>query len=437
MTMEKIKALIDEKMQCFSTMKGLVEAQEKAKKEKLDPQEQEQFDKASQKYDELSVQAEALQKDLDNKHKLESYELDLKTVSRQAPFMRLADNAQKQAENESKKSFSECSDDEKYARQIDLFRKYLTFDADQRDRRFDEYDLRQGLPVAGGYVAAPTRWAVGLLEPLKKKVIMRQVANVLPPLAKKGSAAENTLAPMGPAKWSNELDIADFDQDMGFGEDVLYTHAMSGAIKASDDFLNHSREGVNPEALIDAEFIRIAAELEEIAFFLGDGFKKPLGLLTNSPYGIDSSRYYNLLHTSPTDIGLDNLIALEDLVHESFLPGAMYMVNRTTRTKMRLKKDSQGRYLYEPSLQAGVPDMFNGYPVRVTDSMPGTIVANAKVAVFGNFQEYRILDCSQVHFSRNDSLFWLKNQVAFKFRRFVGGKPHRKEAFAVSVMPAS
>lgn len=436
MTMEKIQALTDERMQCFSQMKGLLANQEEKKLVQLSAEDQATFDKLDKRYDECKTELDALQKDLENKHKLEMYDRDLSAIARKAPNLRLGDDAKHKSEKEAGKG-GKLSGDDLYAAQLETFRGYLTFAIDKNDSRLDEYDLRQGLPVAGGYIAAPTRWASGLLEPLKKAVIMRQIADVLPPLAKKGSAAENTLQAMGPAQWSSELTLADFDDDMGFGEEELYTHDMSGAIKASDDFLNHSRDGVNPEALIESEFVRIAAELEEPAFFTGNGFKKPLGILHDSPYGVTSARYFNNNHTSPTDIGLDNLIMLEDNVHESLLPGAIYMVHRTVRTKMRTKKDSQGRYLYEPSLQAGTPDMFNGYPVRTSEFMPGTVVANALVAIFGNFKEYKILDCSQVHFSRNDSLFWLENKVAFKFRRFVGGKPRRPEAFAISKMPAS
>jgi HK97 family phage major capsid protein len=61
-------------------------------------------------------------------------------------------------------------------------------------------------------------------------------------------------------------------------------------------------------------------------------------------------------------------------------------MNDASLKAVRKLKDSQGRPLWEPSLQSGMPDMLLGYPVTV-DQGVAVMAANAKSIGFGDVQQ--------------------------------------------------
>ena len=85
-----------------------------------------------------------------------------------------------------------------------------------------------------------------------------------------------------------------------------------------------------------------------------------------------------------TDNPADALIDLQNLVKTSYLPNSVWLMNRTTGAVVRKLKDKDGNYLWQPSLQAGIPSTLLGYPVRYDVNMPD-IEANKFPIAFGNF----------------------------------------------------
>ena len=69
-----------------------------------------------------------------------------------------------------------------------------------------------------------------------------------------------------------------------------------------------------------------------------------------------------------------------------------WLMNGGTLAKLRTMKDGQGNYLWQPSYQAGQPEMILGRPVVEAVDMPD-VAANAYPIVFGDFATaYRIVD---------------------------------------------
>jgi HK97 family phage major capsid protein len=72
--------------------------------------------------------------------------------------------------------------------------------------------------------------------------------------------------------------------------------------------------------------------------------------------------------------------------------GAVWMMATLTLAAVRKLKDTTNRYLWEPSLQAGVPSNLLGYAVIENEDMPA-IGAGANAIAFGNFKRgYKIVD---------------------------------------------
>jgi HK97 family phage major capsid protein len=105
---------------------------------------------------------------------------------------------------------------------------------------------------------------------------------------------------------------------------------------------------------------------------------------------------------------------------------------------MKLMKDLQGRYLWtNGDLQAGLPAMFNGYPVyEFAAVFPENLTVNSKTTctecLFGNLEYYYLFDKNEMGSEVNtqsDQAF--KNHEALvKMWERIDGKPAIPTAFA-------
>ena len=90
----------------------------------------------------------------------------------------------------------------------------------------------------------------------------------------------------------------------------------------------------------------------------------------------------------------------------------MWVLNDSTIKAIRKLKDSNGQYLWQPSLTAGTPDTILGRPVRTSAYMPA-IAASAKTIAFGDFSYYWIADRQGRSFKRLNELYAANGQVGF------------------------
>ena len=81
----------------------------------------------------------------------------------------------------------------------------------------------------------------------------------------------------------------------------------------------------------------------------------------------------------------DSIIALVHSLKAAYRPNARFIMNKDTLGQVRMLKDTTGRYLWQDSLQSGVPGLLAGYEVVEAEDMPN-IAANSTPIVFGDFQ---------------------------------------------------
>jgi HK97 family phage major capsid protein len=99
---------------------------------------------------------------------------------------------------------------------------------------------------------------------------------------------------------------------------------------------------------------------------------------------------------------------------------------------MRIMKDSQGQYLWQPSLQAGAPSVFNGKTVYNVEPMDATVATNNLVAVFGDVnQAYQIIDRQEGFITRINELYINDGLIGFRYKRRVGGYVKKANALRV------
>jgi HK97 family phage major capsid protein len=171
---------------------------------------------------------------------------------------------------------------------------------------------------------------------------------------------------------------------------------------------------------VDEEF----AVQENRAFWLGDGVKKPKGLLNfadgqalanDHPLGSIEVVGSGKAGGITTDALLDMVFALPS----RYTLGAKWTMNRTTEGMLRKLKDDQGNYIWQPGLTAGSPNTLLGYPIQEVPDMPD-VAANGLSIAFGNFaQTYLVIDRMGVRVLRDP--YTNKPYVQFYTTKRVGG----------------
>lgn len=115
-------------------------------------------------------------------------------------------------------------------------------------------------------------------------------------------------------------------------------------------------------------------------FTTGTGTAQPDGLVTGAPVGKVGAA------GQVTTVTYDDLIDLIDSVDPSYQGNGRFMLSQQSRKAIRKLKDTQGRPLWEPSVQAGTPDTLLGYGIALNQDLPAP-AASAKSILFGDYRE--------------------------------------------------
>jgi len=279
--------------------------------------------------------------------------------------------------------------------------------------------LSIGVDPEGGYLV-PDQFERTLVQALEENDIMRTLARII--TTSSGTLKIPVVATRGTASWVEEAAIIP-ESDSSFGQMTLDAHKLATLIKVSRELLEDSAFSI--EAFLAEDFGRRLGALEEEAFFVGDGVKKPTGILKDAEVG----------HTavSATDIGFDDVIKLYYSLRSPYRNRAVFAANEQTVMKLRMLKGTDGQYIWQPSVTLGTPDMLLGRPVYVSSYIPA-IAAGAKALIFGDFRYYWIGDRRGRTFERLNELFAVTDQIGFKATQRVDGKLILPEAVKVLKM---
>jgi len=118
-------------------------------------------------------------------------------------------------------------------------------------------------------------------------------------------------------------------------------------------------------------------------FTVGAGTTLPKGIVTAAASGKVGTT------GQTTSVIYDDLIDLIHSIDPAYRQGAKWMANDSSIKVVRKLKDSQNRPLWEPSVQAGQPDLLLGYPM-VTNNDVSAMAANAKSIIFGALNKYKV-----------------------------------------------
>lgn len=280
-----------------------------------------------------------------------------------------------------------------------------------RQRNF--YDVKNALQIGtdseGGYLV-PDEYERTLVQELEEENIFRKLATVI--RTSNGDRKIPIVTSKGTASWMDE-EGAFIESDDAFGQTSIAAYKLGTMIKVSDELLNDSVFDL--QAYIAGEFGRRIGAKEEEAFFIGDGIGKPTGIFAvtgGAEEGVTSAG---------ANIAFDDVMDLFYSLKSPYRKKAVWVLNDSTVKALRKLKDGNGNYIWQPSVQVGVPDMILNRPYHTSSYIPDLTAGN-KVMAFGDFSYYWIADRQGSSFKRLNELYAATGQVGFLASQRVDGK---------------
>ncbi|MEM9113537.1 MAG: phage major capsid protein [Myxococcota bacterium] len=276
-------------------------------------------------------------------------------------------------------------------------------------------DQNIGTPGDGGYLTHP-KFANELIRQLKAFIGVTQVARVL---------TTDTGSPM---YWpttdtdkGERIDEAAAQTD-DTGADIAFGQKRLDAFKVSSKIVRVSRELLYDSELPIGQIVgervrdRVARKFEEL-FTTGDGAGDPQGFVPIAPVGTEVTTAAAMTGGTPQPTKtqlLEHIHTVDPAYRRS--PSCAWLMHDTVLAYIRSLDDTTNNLMWQPSLQLGVPDTLQGYPVVIANEMLERSAVDAndeKFIVFGDFRHFMIRLVRAVHFQRLDELYAKNDQVGF------------------------
>ena len=266
-------------------------------------------------------------------------------------------------------------------------------------------DLVKGTATAGGNTV-PTSFRNQLLEH------MIEVSGVLTagPEVLNTSGGENIEVPVTTAYSTAALTAeaaAISESDPAFAKRTLGAYKYGVIVQVSKELLDDT--GVDLSGFIARQAGRACGNALGAHLVTGTGSSQPQGVITGATVGVTGGTGVTGGFTA------DNLIDLMFSVIAPYRnsPSCGWLMKDSTLAAVRKLKDSTGQYLWQPSLQVGVPDTLLGKPV-FTDPNVAAPAVSAKSVLFGDMRAYFVRLAGGVRFERSDEYAFNQDLVTFK-----------------------
>ena len=236
-------------------------------------------------------------------------------------------------------------------------------------RLFEQRQHVAGVGADGGYLV-PTQYVAQLLNAILNRSIILSRANVIPLRSLRVEAPAWDDLDQTDGKyyggfkpvWLGETEEAQ-EQKAKLRLVTLDAHRVALYTSVSRELAFASEPSVLEqlnEALVES--VRLA--LDE-AFLLGDGVKKPKGILTDqNPSLVSVNR------AAANRIEYSDLARMMARLHPVAMNGAVWIANPEALEHFLTLKDDSGRFVWQASARDGEPDRLFGKPVFYLDRMP-------------------------------------------------------------------
>lgn len=202
------------------------------------------------------------------------------------------------------------------------------------------------------------------------------------------------------------------------------------------------------DADVTAEVVNAIGESvgdkESEAFIIGDGVKKPRGILSYDFQLITKRSDFKWGKTIAVKTGTENGLNTADpikafdlakyLVHAKYRKGAVWIMNSDTLTILDGLRDNNGLPLVTQNFKDDTPTRFRGYGIEVDEFMP-SIDSGKPFVIFGNIHDaYAIRDRKGLTMIRNP--YSEPGFITFPTEKRVGGGVKNFQAYSVILAKA-
>lgn len=175
-------------------------------------------------------------------------------------------------------------------------------------------------------------------------------------------------------------EFTDLTSTAGKFTSVSLSSFLAGALtKVSKSLINKSQFDIT--SFVVNKVAASIAEFLEKELLTGTGTNSCQGILTGASNVITSS--------TSGKITADDLIDLQESIPDLYQQGAVFIMNKATRTAIRKLKDGDGNYLLNRDLSSNWGYTLLGKPVYTSDTMPTTSAGN-KAIIYGNMSGFTV-----------------------------------------------
>lgn len=282
--------------------------------------------------------------------------------------------------------------------------------------------------VTGGYLAPPSYQAeiikaIVLVSPFRGIVNVKQIGT--------GEMQQPKRTTTAAAAWVSEIGTRSETTNPAWGLLKVPVHELMAEARVS--MANLEDSAFNLEDELSQEFAEQFGVSEGAAIASGNGVGKPLGFLDANAAGPSVPIDFTVSGAATTIAGAsgtegNGLVNLFHAVKTGYAANGRWVLNRASLGKVRLLKDTQGRYLWEPGLAASAPASILGAPYTEMPDMPNE-GANTFPIAFGDWKRaYTLVDRIEMSIVRDPYTIANVGQVKFFARRRTGGQVMLGEA---------
>lgn len=299
---------------------------------------------------------------------------------------------------------------------------------DDRDWDREQYKaLTTGNDPSGGYVV-PVTMSARIMQIVYETSPLAQLATV------ETIGTDRLELPVdegrGAAGWVGEEEARPETATTTFGSQIIDVHELYANPKITQRLAEDA--SVDIESWVTNKNGDEMGRIEATAFVLGNGVKKPRGILTYPHSATYQRGTIRQVNTGDANlITADHIKGLPFVLKELYQSGARWLMKRATLGAIAIMKDTTNQYLWVPGLtERGASSTLVGYPISLADDMPA-VAAGALPLAFGDFRRgYTVVRRLGITMVR-DALT-AKPFIQFYTRMRVGADVVNFEAFILS-----
>lgn len=233
------------------------------------------------------------------------------------------------------------------------------------------------------------------------------------------------------ASWTAEVGTRSETTGLQYGLEEIPTHELYARVVISNADLE------DPEVDLEADIREAMGEQfgvsEGVAFVAGNGVGKPEGIVSNTDIG-------TVNNGATSFSSADGLIKVKFGLKEQYWDNASWLLARLTLRDIRLLKDGQNNYVWQPGVaggsgvREGIPATILDHPYTICKDMPAVASAARSVAIGDWMKAYTVVDRIELATLRDPYTAANNGQMVFHARKRVGGQVVLPEAAQILVM---